>query len=222
MRYEKGSFIVVPNRKVIQGMKPATQCVYLWLCFHSNQDGECFPSIETLAREANVSRRQVFRSLSELEVVKVIEKSIRFNDKKQQQTSLYTITVNDGEGDCMAPGGCLPDTPGGDCMAHRTVSSIELNPINSSPQTDSFEKFWNAYDKKIGKKTALEIWKRGKLWECLDEILEFIEKANNTDRWKNGYKKDPERFLKLRTWTDDLATYQDYKTNRGMKVTKIG
>lgn len=75
----------------------------------------------------------------------------------------------------------------------------------------SFEKFWSSYPKKELKKKTKEIWDRKKLGSKLDEIISFIEKAKNTDRWQKGYIKQPPVFLNGECWNDDISSYGGIK-----------
>lgn len=72
---------------------------------------------------------------------------------------------------------------------------------------DAFERFWKAYPNKEAKKKTLEIWKRKKCYEHIDGILDFIEKAKLTERWTNGYIKQPPTFLNNESWNDDVTAY---------------
>ncbi len=72
-----------------------------------------------------------------------------------------------------------------------------------------FNKFWEEYPKKEAKKKAQDIWKRKKLNSRLDEILNFIRKAKQTDRWKSGYILNPTTFLNQERWEDELTSYNE-------------
>lgn len=83
--------------------------------------------------------------------------------------------------------------------------------IVSVKTDDNFSIFWSKYPKKELKKKAQDIWIRKKLSSKLNEILDFIEKAKETDRWIAGYIKQPTAFLNGECWNDDLNSYQDRK-----------
>ncbi len=226
MKYEKGSFIVVPNRQMLSGMKGPVQAVYLWLCFHSNQDGTCYPSVNTLSREAGVSKKMVNKAIKTLETAGILQKENRENENKEKLTNLYTIIIGGGDGSESTPVAktTLPRVENAPTPrvenAPRTVSSIKLKELNSNISKESFEKFWEAYGKKVGKVNSMRVWQSKELWRHIDEILVFIAAAEKTDRWINGYKKDPERFLRLECWNDDIATYADRK-EKGMEILKV-
>jgi hypothetical protein len=93
-----------------------------------------------------------------------------------------------------------------------TVSNKELKVIKSiSNKEKQFDVFWNQYPKKTDKVKCNEIWKRKKLDSKLTEILEFIEQAKETDRWRKGFIKGPLVFLRNESWQDDLNAYNDYQ-----------
>lgn len=100
-------------------------------------------------------------------------------------------------------------------------SELESKEYVSAIADDSFNQFWSKYPKKELKKKTQDIWKRKKLGRFISEILEFIEKASNTDRWKKGFIKQPPAFLNGECWNDDLATYNDFQKEVGLKITKF-
>ena len=75
----------------------------------------------------------------------------------------------------------------------------------------TFDIFWKEYPKKELKKKSQEIWQRKKLDGSLKVILDFIERAKNTDRWQKGYIKQTPVFLNGECWNDDLSAYNDKK-----------
>lgn len=69
---------------------------------------------------------------------------------------------------------------------------------------DSFDKFWAAYPKKELKNKAKKIWVYYELEPYLPEMLAFIGKAKNTNRWIQGYIKKPHNFLEGGGWRESL------------------
>lgn len=84
-----------------------------------------------------------------------------------------------------------------------------------SANADAFNQFWSKYPKKELKKRTQEIWQRKKLDSQLVVILEFITRAENTDRWRKGFIKQPPAFLNGECWNDDLASYGSSATKAG-------
>jgi len=90
-----------------------------------------------------------------------------------------------------------------------------------SPIGDAFALFWSAYPKKELKKKAEDKWKSKKLDSKIQEILDFIERAKQTDRWKKGFIKAPPVFLGNECWNDDLESYKDKFNSRSKSVAVI-
>lgn len=99
-----------------------------------------------------------------------------------------------------------------------TIGQPSIGEVSKEKNKDNtFELFWKEYPKKELKKRATEIWARKKFGKDLPQILEFIKKAKNTDRWKKGYIKQPPAFLNGECWNDDLSGYNDKGFSGGGK-----
>jgi hypothetical protein len=107
----------------------------------------------------------------------------------------------------------VPNKMGG--LSHsNTNSNSNLNTNTNSKKemsTSMFEDFWKQYPKKTSKKLSFDLWKKYKLDSEINNILSFIEKAKETDRWKKGFVKNPETFIRQETWKDDINAYNDIK-----------
>lgn len=88
MKYEKGSFITVPTSSIV-GIGVGPQSLYMWLCSHANNDGECFPSRSTLAAKMGCSERALDGYLDELISLGLVIKEPRFNENKQTSNKYY-------------------------------------------------------------------------------------------------------------------------------------
>ena len=92
---------------------------------------------------------------------------------------------------------------------HR-LDKVRLDKVNTmSEKSDAFALFWDAYPRKELKKKTKEIWDRKKIDTHIDQILLFIQRAKQTDRWKKGFIKQPPVFLNGECWDDDLSGYND-------------
>ncbi len=74
----------------------------------------------------------------------------------------------------------------------------------TSKHLDSFEKFWNMYDKKVGRDKSFSLW--GKLSkkdkeDCFKFIPLYIKERPNKQ-----YRKNPETFLRNKSWNDEIIT----------------
>lgn len=87
----------------------------------------------------------------------------------------------------------------------------ELNEL----QEKQFDKFWQAYPKKVSKKQAQKSWKKIKpSLELFEKILKALEMVKQTEQWKkdNGkYVPYPATWLNQERWTDEINMMQDNK-----------
>lgn len=123
-KYEKGSFIVVPNMSHLSGIAPIAQALYLWLCCHANQEGECYPSRTTLARECGIKKLHTLdRYMEFLISVGLVVKEERFKDKEQLSNGYFLPILDEG----VAPKKVLGVAP-------KTARGGSQNGIGGSPQ----------------------------------------------------------------------------------------
>lgn len=77
-----------------QGLKPATKIVLYWLADHHNGDtGDCFPSLNLLARECEMSRPTVVKHLNELEGKGLIVRTKRQRGNGSQTSTAYNLNL---------------------------------------------------------------------------------------------------------------------------------
>lgn len=79
----------------------------------------------------------------------------------------------------------------------------------------TFDDFWNAYQKKVGKPLAIIEW--GKLTqqekeEAMNHIPAYIE-----SRPEKRYRLDPCRYLKRKTFQDEIITNGKQQTNSDLR-----
>ena len=74
-------------------LKPRARLVLQVLVLHCNKEGECFPSIETIAAKCGYGVSTVKRALDELVKAGYIVKQARFDERKNggQTSNLYTL-----------------------------------------------------------------------------------------------------------------------------------
>ena len=157
-KYQKGTFITVPNRQVLRGMKGEYQSVYQWLNSFADENGECYPSRATLAECAGCSLRMVDYALKEFEEKGLVIKTIRKNGN-QNMTSLYQITIVEGGSARSAPPSSKKDTTPSVENATGTKPSINSNHLTSSKtevlqeENPSFEEYLNGIGKQYIEKS---------------------------------------------------------------------
>ena len=75
---------------------------------------------------------------------------------------------------------------------------------SSFSDKDKFEIFWSIYDKKVGKEKSSSLWnklsKKDKE-DCMKFIPLYIKERPNKQ-----YRKNPETFLRNKSWNDEIIT----------------
>ena len=90
----------------------------------------------------------------------------------------------------------------------------EADPIFEG-YNDSFEDWWNMYNKKRGKKKAKQKWDRLTVAQqvaCLNATPNYV--ASTPDP---VYRKDPLTYLNGECWNDEIIQKQDYEQQRNIQ-----
>jgi hypothetical protein len=92
------------------------------------------------------------------------------------------------------------------------LSSYNLNALSSNNNI-LFEKFWNLYNKKVGKQNALNQWNKLNK-DDIDKVFANVELYVKSKPDKK-YRKDPERYLAKRVFEDEIInSFQDKNTGK--------
>ena len=65
--------------------------VYMYLRDRSDQEGRCWPAINTIAKDLNVSRSTVQRALNDLVGSGYMEREHRYRENGSMSSSLYIV-----------------------------------------------------------------------------------------------------------------------------------
>lgn len=65
--------------------------VYLYLYYRSNAEGTCFPSIDRIAHDLQISRSTVKRALADLSEAELIKKEERNRENGGKTSNLYYL-----------------------------------------------------------------------------------------------------------------------------------
>lgn len=81
-------------------------------------------------------------------------------------------------------------------------------PVERSVQTARFERFWEVYPKKVGKKMARAYWdKLNPNDEFTERIVQAVIRHRRSDRWRRDGGTaipDPERYIKYERFNDEV------------------
>lgn len=81
------------NSIYASGMKLRAKAVYMYLKGRCDREGKCFPSINTIASDLELSTSTVKRALRELESHGYIKKVARFRENKGNTSNMYFLKI---------------------------------------------------------------------------------------------------------------------------------
>jgi hypothetical protein len=216
MSVEKISLVL--NHSRAQGTE---KLVLIGIANHDG-DGGAWPSIETLARYANVSERSVQRALAKLVDLGEIEVMLQAGGNQQtradQRPNLYRILVSPNGVTSASPregNGVTSVTQRGDIHDANGVTPTSpepsLEPSIEPPididhhrfATAHFNTFWNIYPRKVGKVAALAAFR--KACQQVDPLVihaaaaRFRDDPNRLDE----FTPHPTTWLNQGRWDDD-------------------
>jgi hypothetical protein len=106
------------------------------------------------------------------------------------------------------------ELPNNEIIAHEDYEEREIESERAAEEGDkeerrktkketcfSFEEFWEAYKKPVGKKTSIRLYEKVSE-ENREKIKEHLPKY--TASKERQYRKDPERYLKYESWNDEI------------------
>jgi len=110
-------------RRLIKSVSPRAACLFLDILSFANKNNSAFPSITTLARNQNTSRRSIERCLEELETNGFITR-----DKRTGRTTLYHIHPNIT---------CDKNVAGGEATSVKSVARDATNMTQGCDKNDA-------------------------------------------------------------------------------------
>lgn len=134
MKYDKGTFTIIPNRELLRGQDPQTQVLYMWLCSYADDKGVCFPSFSRLAKDCGIGRMTVIRRIQKLEDIGLLVKTNRTKDSSKISNE-YQLVVS--ERDYHSTTVVLPTSHSETTLVSEV--DIELYPLNSNQLTQPTE-----------------------------------------------------------------------------------
>ena len=174
-----------------------TKLILLKLCDNANDQGECWPSQEGIAKQCETTRETVNRHIKKLVNKGLIEKVDQYK-KGVQTVSKYMINLGVTENHTRCDGG-----------SHQGVTEDHTEPI-IEPTIDikniqkDFETFWNEYPKKINKGNARKTFEKVIKTVSIDELLNGIKKSPQLQREKQ-YIPNPQAWLNSEGWLDECT-----------------
>lgn len=215
-----------------QDLLHTDKLVYLYLCRRAGPDGSSWPSIRRIAKDTGLTPNTVRSALQRLEQAGLLMKQPRRSEHGDADTHLYTLNhvvqkethlvQNSTHVVQQHPGGVVQkETHGGSKGDHegqtlkdtqvREKDNYVLHPAGgstSSPYTQEFEEFWDAYPRKREKRRAFKCWQARKREGY--RAADMITAARNYAR-ECAEKGTLPHFIKLAaTFLGPSKPFEDY------------
>lgn len=94
LKYQKGTFVVVPNIDRLDVLPALAQALFIWVCKYANEDGTCFPSRKKLAGHLSCTMKTIDKNMGFLVDLGFITKTNRKKKgTKEMMSNLYQILL---------------------------------------------------------------------------------------------------------------------------------
>ena len=96
-------------------------------------------------------------------------------------------------------------------------SMVTIAPVSDgSPSEESFEEFWELYDKKIGRTKCEKLWSKLTAKEkndCLQYVPFYVQAQP-----QKCFRKNPETFLRNKSFYDEIIPRNSTEANRNSRL----
>lgn len=227
---------------MVQAMKtkvgsPGRKLVLLKLADNANDSGECWPSYQHIADECEMGRSTVKAHIKALEEAGFITVLERNGGKSSNKFKLHFAkgAVTKKTPSTRSDSDPVKNRPGQDSAATRSDSDPQTR-SDSDPRTSHsfepviepkkhiqapracmdlqqrFDRFWNAYPKKVSKGQAETTFKKlnpddlllKRILNALSQQVEHRTQAEAAGQWMPQWK-NPSTWLNGKCWDDQLA-----------------
>lgn len=204
-----------------RGLSPSEKLVLLALANYANEDMACWPSHETLAVDTELSERTVYAALKELESKGIVARERRRRTDGTRTSDRITLHFAGVIHQTAIPAKSTRKSRSSNSQisqdqvaAVATLTTFEPSvepseePVNvtSRRRRPSFDVFWEAYPRKVGKLAAEKAWKRADLPD-LDVLLAALAVYVRTKPADIDFCH-PVTWLNQGRWLDEHAPQQ--------------
>lgn len=195
--------------------------VYIALLDRTDSNGQCFPSVSTLAEESLSSERGVYTALKSLETKCLISREPRYSKDGLRRSTVYHVTTEERyTKQAESELNTLDKTV---YQAQESTTTVEhvsdsmpveptiVEPVYVSPAPSkreeyptAFEQLWAIYPKKVAKMAAYKAWRKAKVGLnsafLMAKVQAFAAQNANTETkyipnfatWLNGERWNDE------------------------------
>jgi len=222
LRHSGLSFTTLLNKTLDAIQNPATLGIYVYL---SSKPNDWQISETNLMNRFSKGRDFIRERLSELKKLGLL-KSIPIKNEKgviiKWETVLYNeiphieidllvktqITENPGTWKTQDPGKPTHlEKPPTTNKRDKQIKENNITPIVPKGDDVRFEEFWSLYPVQKAKKSCIEKWRKKKLDDIADDILDKLVMQIANDRaWIDGFVPNPLTYINQERWTDELDT----------------
>jgi len=206
----------------LRGVAQGAKLLLIVLANYADEDGECWPSQKRLAEDTGMTDRGVRKLLAGLVLSGFVTRRVRNRRDGSRGTDVITLHLdgpyqrNDdppeqkpAKGKSAEPRAVITGTkvqlsaePGSGLTTFEPSLEPSMEP--SLKRARDFERFWEAYPEKKGKRAAelafVKALKRG----TIDQMIWAIEDAkSHSKKWLEGYIPNPATWLNQDRWNDE-------------------
>lgn len=193
-------YAVIPaNVRYDKDLTANAKLLYGEISALAQKNGVCFATNEYFSKLYNLSERAISRLICSLKDKNYIKVEIDNSEsnKKHRQICLEGVDKNDN--------GTLDKN-----VQYNNTSSINNTSITKENIKERFDKFWNAYPRKVSKGNAEKWFTKNKpSEELVNEMIDKINLLKTTEQWKknNGqYIPYPSTWLNAKGWEDEISS----------------
>jgi len=158
-------------------LPPAMKLVLLKLADRANDDGECWPGMDVVAKACGVSKMSMIRYMQKMEEMGMMTVTRRKGENGKQQTNVYTLNLAYAPGINLKPGEDEPGNKNDDSRVSLVLPEIRLKPYleTKGETTDATTKVAAPAQAPI---VAEPVTWTGTAWVIDDAVF---------DQWLNAY-----------------------------------
>jgi hypothetical protein len=223
-------------------LKPTLKLTLLALSDYSNDEGFCWPSIESMVKKSSLTRSSLINNVQKLCDMGVIKKQKRYENGKRSsneyrlniELSPESVRMESGHPESirtesirMEKNSASPENRPTTIYKpsvtnNRTVNNMRSNvrkrTKSANNYSDAFLKFYSDYPRHRDKPRAWQAWQKVNPEETkTNQIMDGIENFNKEIEVKQTpkkYIKYPAVWLNNLCWEDDYEIIQDQQPNR--------
>jgi hypothetical protein len=214
-------FAMIPEWVLDADISAQAVRLYCVLRRYADQGGRCYPSRKRIAERMRVSPATVDRAVQELVDLGAIRVRQRYNpDTREHTSNEYLVLSNLPLGlladDETSSAGDETGLLAGDELTRANMnesqelehSAAHANVSASDAPRLSFERWWHAYPRKVGKAAALRRWRSlspADRERALDAVHDHALRWSR-ERTEARFIPHPATWLSQGRWDDDLDT----------------